>query len=173
MRTLCSIHIFKEVAPDVFANNSISAALVSNEPLTAYILLLYGSTTISKTSLHGPQAYNENSGFDLYSASDHLPKTLSNPIKGPSYDVAVTPWQDAIGTTKSRWEWLGEKTTVAELKSQSPGYPGCITPPPGDENSLVTRPELDIFGLAMVGGGHVFGVAHIYGKPLRLYSYVD
>lgn len=41
MRCLCSIHVFQEVAPDSFANNAISASLVGNEPLRAYILLLY------------------------------------------------------------------------------------------------------------------------------------
>jgi hypothetical protein len=40
MRCLCSIHIFDEVRPNVFANNSISAALVNNEPLRAYIAML-------------------------------------------------------------------------------------------------------------------------------------
>lgn len=40
MRCLCSIHIFREVAPDCFANNRISAVLVGNEPLRAYILML-------------------------------------------------------------------------------------------------------------------------------------
>lgn len=41
MRCLCSIHIFREVGPDRFANNRVSAALVGNEPLRAYILMLY------------------------------------------------------------------------------------------------------------------------------------
>jgi hypothetical protein len=41
MRTLCSIHVFDEVAPDVYTNNQTSAALVNNEPLRAYILLLF------------------------------------------------------------------------------------------------------------------------------------
>ena len=40
MRCLCSIHIFKEVQPDRFANNHVSAALVGNEPLRAYIVML-------------------------------------------------------------------------------------------------------------------------------------
>lgn len=43
MRCLCSIHIFKEVQPDRFANNEVSAALVKNEPLRAYIVMLYVS----------------------------------------------------------------------------------------------------------------------------------
>jgi hypothetical protein len=41
MRCLCSMHIFKEVQPDRFANNVVSAALVNNEPLRAYIVMLY------------------------------------------------------------------------------------------------------------------------------------
>ena len=59
---------------------------------------------------------------------------------------------------------MGEKTTIAEVKSQPLGYPGSITPPSGDDDNTIARPELDIFGLAMVGGGQVFGAAHIYGK---------
>jgi hypothetical protein len=40
LRCLCSIHIFREVAPDQYANNAISASLVANEPLRAYVMLL-------------------------------------------------------------------------------------------------------------------------------------
>ncbi len=39
LRCLCSVGVFKEMAPDCFANNGISEALVGNEPLRAYILL--------------------------------------------------------------------------------------------------------------------------------------
>lgn len=41
MRCLCSIHIFRESSDGMFANNAISAALVGNEPLRAYIVMLY------------------------------------------------------------------------------------------------------------------------------------
>ena len=40
MRCLTSNHIFREVPGGKFANNRISAALVGNEPLRAYVLLL-------------------------------------------------------------------------------------------------------------------------------------
>ena len=40
MRCLCSNHVFREVDGGKFANNRISAALVGNEPLRAYVLLL-------------------------------------------------------------------------------------------------------------------------------------
>lgn len=101
----------------------------------------------------------------MYSASDHLPKTLSDPKKGPSYDVSVTAFQDAVGTSKPRWEWLEEKLPVEQLKSSSSGYPGTpgLDLKNGTTDSMVPRPELAVFGLAMLGGGRVFGVAHVYG----------
>lgn len=39
-RILCTIHIFQEVAENRFANNRISAALVHNEGLRAYVQML-------------------------------------------------------------------------------------------------------------------------------------
>jgi hypothetical protein len=41
LRCLCSIHIFRQIGTDRFANNRISAALQNNEPLRAYVQLLY------------------------------------------------------------------------------------------------------------------------------------
>jgi len=104
------------------------------------------------------------SNLDLYTASDHLPKYLLG-SKGASYDVTETPFQDAVGTTKPRWEWLEEKTPAQELSACGVGYPGIpqaknIT----NKDELVARPEHEVFGLAMLGGGMVFGSAHPYGK---------
>lgn len=76
------------------------------------------------------------------------------------------PFQEAVGTSKSRWEWLEEKVTVRELRSKSASYPGFLDPTVSaadDEESVVSRPELENFGLAMVGGGRVLGTAHVYG----------
>lgn len=135
-----------------FANNTISAALVSNEPLRAYVQLV------------------NSEGF---TASDRLPKTLLDPETGPSYDVAKTAWQDAVGTTKTRWEWVEERVPedkLIETGGHYPGIPSLVLEPqmPG-EDGLVSRPELEIMGLSMVGGGRVFGAAHVYGTfPLSV-----
>ena len=149
MRCLCSIHIFQESEPNVFANNGISAALVGNEPLRAYIMLF---------------------GFDLYTASDHLPRTLLDPKKGKSYEVEETAVQSAVGTTKPRWEWLEETIPGQELLNPSgQAYPGAFGPDlqaalqSTDAQGLVKRPELATFGLAMLGGGRVTGTAHLFG----------
>lgn len=112
-----------------------------------------------------------HSGADLYTSSDHLLSTLLSPTKGPSYRVEETAFQDAVGTTKPRWEWLEEKVPREQLGSQGAGYPGLPrrvnrSGGEGASNELVSRPELEVFGLAMLGGGMVFGAAHPYGKPV-------
>ena len=149
LRCLCSNHIFREVAPDVFANNVTSAALVNNEPLRAYVLLF---------------------NSDIYTASDHLPRFLLGD-KGHSFKVDETPWQDAFGTTRSRWDWLEEKCTPRDLmKASGAGYPGLpsFKDKEVDEafgEKMISRPEHKLFGLAMLGGGLVSGAAHPYGEP--------
>ena len=149
LRTLCSNHVFTEVSPDHFANNVISAALVDNEPLRAYVL---------------------NFNLDLYAASEHMPKALLDKIKGPSYRVDETAWQDAIGTNKSRWDWLEEKVLPDEFSKGGSNYPSITwsktalhDTPNAQEGRLVSRPEHEIFNLSMLGGGRVHGAAHPYG----------
>lgn len=150
LRTLCSNHIFAEASPNHFTNNVISAALVGNEPLRAYIL---------------------NFNLDLYAASEHFPKALLDKVKGPSYQVDETAWQDALGTKMSRWDWLEEKVSPDQVSKHGAGYPGVPQPETlmnGDldspEKPMVARPEHQIFNLSMLGGGRVHGAAHPYGQ---------
>lgn len=117
-----------------------------------------------------------NSALELYSTSDHLPRVLFDKKIGGSYDVAETAFQAAVSTQKPRWEWFEEKITVQDLRNGHCGTNGGRSGYPGpfgteldkavegkDGPELVPRPELAIFNLAMVGGGKVFGEAHIYG----------
>ncbi|KAL4940293.1 hypothetical protein BDV06DRAFT_230434 [Aspergillus oleicola] len=145
LRCLCSLHVFKQIGPDHFANNRISAALIKNEPLRAYV-----------------QLFN----LDIYTASDQLPRYLLGNT-GASYKVNETAWQKAVGTTKARWDWLAERVSLDEVRPRNAPYPGLIDVKhltPGADG-LFTRPELDNFGLAMVGGGKVSGAAHAYDFP--------
>ena len=110
------------------------------------------------------------SNFDIYTASDHLPKYLLG-TKGASYDVTETAFQCAVGTTKPRWDWLAEKISPEQISPETGvGYPGVpsaanVNVKPND-NGKVTRPELENFGLAMIGGGKTSGAAHPYGEYL-------
>ena len=149
MRALCFSHIFIETSTECFANNVVSAALVNNEPLRAYILMF---------------------NLDFYNASDYVPKALLDKVKGPSYKVNETAWQDALGTDKSLWDWLDEKVSLDDMSTPAGSYPGV--PQPEEflkaldvkEQALIDKPEHEIFSLSMVGGGRVYGAAHLYGQ---------
>lgn len=122
-----------------------------------------------------------NSGWDLYTASDALPRALLDPEIGSSYAVNESAWQKALGTTKERWNWLEEGTTGTELNNGGFGaYPGPFGPnvaaaiQNNSQEESINRPELDIFGLAMLGGGRVFGVAHLFGMlKIHLHQVLD
>ncbi|PKY04557.1 S-adenosyl-L-methionine-dependent methyltransferase [Aspergillus campestris IBT 28561] len=150
LRCLCSSHILKEPEPDIFANNRISSALVNNEPLRAYILMFHA---------------------DLFSCAEHLPHTLFDREWGPSYDVHKTAFQRAMGTSQSRWEWLEGQPLENEGISEAwrTNYPGI----PGQETVVKQsgaafqqqRPELQLFSVAMVGGGRVTTRTHVEDYP--------
>jgi hypothetical protein len=114
------------------------------------------------------RAYVQLVNSEAFSASDRLPRNLLDPVTGPSYDVTKTAWQDAVGVKKSRWDWIEERVEQDQLLDSGGHYPGIpslvLEPQPKGEDGLVARPELAIMGLAMVGGGRVFGAAHVYGK---------
>lgn len=110
---------------------------------------------------------------EAFSASDRLPRNLLHPESGPSYDVTKTAWQDAVQTTKSRWDWIEERVEQDKLLDSGGHYPGIpsvvIEPQQKEEDGLVARPELAIMGLAMIGGGRVFGAAHVHGESRFLH----
>lgn len=150
MRQLCSVHIFSEVTESCFANNRISAALVGNPGLRAYVQLF---------------------GLHIYAASEHLPRYLLG-AKGASYKVNETAFHDAMATDKPLWEWMTERHPPDQVVSNGPGYPGVPDlsnwDRTVDDDGCMGRPELDNFALAMVAGGKTSGAAHAFGKSSHL-----
>lgn len=82
--------------------------------------------------------------------------------------MAETAFQEAVGTIKPRWDWLAERAPPKKITNADIGYPGVPDPKNWilrpDSKGLVGRPELENFGLAMVGGGMVSGAAHPFGE---------
>lgn len=145
--------MFSAKSSPVYFPTISSQPLVDNEPLRAYIALL---------------------SWDPYAASEALPKTLLAPESKDSYAVTNTTFQRAMGTKKERWAWLEEGTTPVELEQHHSGkgtYSGPFGPDVAEKvkqrrpDEQVRRPELDVFGLAMLGGGVVLGSAHLYDFP--------
>ncbi|KAI1760579.1 S-adenosyl-L-methionine-dependent methyltransferase [Hypoxylon sp. FL1150] len=147
LRTLCSIHVFEEIAENKFRNNRISSALVSNPGLRAYVQMF---------------------GLHVYAASEHFPRYIVGP-KGASYKVNETPFQAAAGTNKSLWDWMTERLPSDLVVSDGPGYPGVPDLSKYnvmfDHKGLVGRPELHNLAAAMVGGGKTWGAAHAFDFP--------
>nr|BBL33419.1 putative methyltransferase [Lachnum palmae] len=150
LQCLASNHILRLSGPERFANNRISQCLVHNEPMRAYVM---------------------NFNLDLYTAAERLPKYLLGP-KGASYSVTEAAWHEAIGTKKPRWDWLAERVSPSEIQNDGIGYPGVpdssqwahLKP---DADGKVARPELEIFGPAMVGGGRATGPSQPFDFPWK------
>lgn len=107
----------------------------------------------------------------MMAAAMHLPRVLSDPLLGPSYEDTTAPFQIAMGTTKSYWEWMEETPRVKDLKEGRVGdyYTGVwgsqleSTVKGRADDECVPRPELSLFGMAMQGSGRVGGRAHFHG----------
>lgn len=118
--------------------------------------------------------------MDIFTTADCLPVALKDPVLGPSYRTNETAFNLALGTSKSRWQWLEEQVhqdSRAANGGNSRGYPrlmaGFEAHSSGKGSStegtttgpLVPRPELAIFGLAMVGGGRLTSTPHLFDYP--------
>ncbi|KAL4250246.1 hypothetical protein ABKN59_003125 [Abortiporus biennis] len=73
-----------------------------------------------------------------YDASAKLPQVLVDPIKSQSESDRQAAFQASIGSNKTLWEWLEEPITL----------------PDGTKGA---KPDLELFGLSMVGVGRVQG----------------
>lgn len=84
-----------------------------------------------------------------------------------------TAFQDALGTTKTRWDWLAERVPDKRIMPAGPGYPGVPDisnrSQRPDKDGLIGRAELEIFSLAMVGGGRIFAAAQAFGKYINIH----
>lgn len=111
----------------------------------------------------------QSSAFDFYAASERFPRYLLGP-NGASYDVTKTPLNEALGTDKPYWDWLAVKIKPEDIgKGSGVGYSGVPDPKSWshlkpDADGLIKRPELENFGLGMVGGGKVSGSALPFGE---------
>ncbi|KAI1499394.1 O-methyltransferase [Biscogniauxia marginata] len=159
MRSLASEHIFRQVGLDRFANNTISRAMVDNEPVRSWVAL---------------------QGLAAFTAADHLPATLVDPVMGPSYEFTATPFNRAFGTTLSFYDWLTRKIPASQataLYKPATSHPqfgasasasvrkGQEEKEEEEEEDLVPRPEETLFNSAMVGSGRVSGDAHVFDYP--------
>ncbi|KAI0077246.1 S-adenosyl-L-methionine-dependent methyltransferase [Panus rudis PR-1116 ss-1] len=93
LRVLATKHCFKEVSPNVFANNRLSMVLTSDNNLPALAALMYDDFTVSDEGL--------KAGAQLYEA-------LSDPAMGSSDANNQTAFNLAFNHSGTLWEYFAK-----------------------------------------------------------------
>ncbi|KAF9465738.1 S-adenosyl-L-methionine-dependent methyltransferase [Collybia nuda] len=100
LRYLATRHIFREVTPDVFANNKLSSALIKTNGKTVKELK---AKPLEKYENSGNAAFVGHLVGEGLKSSSAMIDFLKNSRKG-----ANSPFNMAWGTNKSLWDWYAE-----------------------------------------------------------------
>ncbi|KAK7002289.1 O-methyltransferase-domain-containing protein [Favolaschia claudopus] len=96
LRLLATHNIFREVKPNVFANNRISAALDKGKPSS----VLYEKRTERLVGTNGTTAFLELVTDEIFKSMAYLTETLLDPKEGE------LPFNRAFGTDQLMFDWL-------------------------------------------------------------------
>lgn len=114
-----------------------------------------------------------------YSASDFLPRVLSNAALGDSYDPTKTAFQQAVGTRLSLFDWMQQKVLASDTdwrpvqarrhpaEDDAHGSSGKSNPNLTPSEEIVRRPEVALFNLAMAGLGRGTEQYSVYEFPWK------
>jgi len=127
LRLCATHHIFKEVAPDVFANNRLSSMMDSMKPSQEVI-----ENPVDKhVGTPGVAALIEHTGDVVMKGSAVLKEVLTDEKRGMSDDFHDSPFNVAYKTEKTFWDWLEEPGNEKHLKRFSAAMAGAaaVDPP--------------------------------------------
>ncbi|KAI0045354.1 S-adenosyl-L-methionine-dependent methyltransferase [Auriscalpium vulgare] len=162
LRYLATRHVFREVTPNVFANNRVSSFLVKARPFDE---LKPGSLT--KYNGAPAAAFVGHVADEVFTSAVHIPSHICDP-KG--YE---SPFNMAYKTKKAVWEWYEEpenewrgRRFTASMKGAGDHFPPSIFTEGFDWKSLKE-------GSVVVDvGGSVGAVALILAKAFPHLKYV-
>ncbi|KAF8992825.1 hypothetical protein BDQ17DRAFT_1432113 [Cyathus striatus] len=125
LRYLATRHVFKEVTPDVFANNAISSLLMKDKTLEEI-----ASDPIGKFD-----------GSPLAAGDDMLKSTayLSNFLQNPGNNG--TPFNMALGTDLKMWDWYQETETSRDLDASQRQWLEAPSDSPHTFDKLALKPN--------------------------------
>ncbi|KAK0473419.1 S-adenosyl-L-methionine-dependent methyltransferase [Armillaria novae-zelandiae] len=141
LRLLATEHIFKEVTPDVFANNRISSLLDTGKSIDRLI----ESPQCKLDGGVGIAAFVSHTGGYSLKFTSYLAETMQDPLFAHSEDHVKAPFNYALKTDLPFWQWLdlpeneyerrkfGLAMTCAPLHSMLEGFEWGLLP----KNSLV------------------------------------
>ncbi|KAJ3535874.1 hypothetical protein NM688_g6916 [Phlebia brevispora] len=101
LRMLCTNHIFREVSPNIFANNRISSALDTGKPVAQIIQ----NAEMKHDRTNGLAALIEHCADDDMKASAYLPETLLSPVMAKSEEPTETAFNKAFNTNLPWFSW--------------------------------------------------------------------
>ncbi|KAJ3555091.1 hypothetical protein NM688_g2768 [Phlebia brevispora] len=127
LRLLATNHIYKEVAPDVFANNRLSSFLDTGKPVAA--ILEAPENKFDGTS--GISAVLEHLTDEGLKVSGYLAETIMDPHTSLSEEANETAFNKAFGTTLSGFAWVELPENHLRLKRFTIGMKGTqnMVPP--------------------------------------------
>ncbi|TFK47376.1 O-methyltransferase [Heliocybe sulcata] len=108
-RVLATHHIFREVKPNVFANNRISSSYdtgKSTEWLASH------PHAEKHEGTNGASALFDHNTDEIFKASAYLYETMLSPETSHSFSATKAPLQVAFNTDKLWWDWVEEPFNV-------------------------------------------------------------
>ncbi|KAH9994290.1 S-adenosyl-L-methionine-dependent methyltransferase [Russula vinacea] len=127
LRLLATSHIFKEVSPDVFANNRLSSALDTGKSVEE----LLASPESKHIGTFGMTSYIEQSR-PSFKTSSYFTETLLDPEFGHAYEANKTAFNKAYNVNEDIWSWMERpenrlhlvrfRASMNGLKNACPAY---------------------------------------------------
>ncbi|KAI0267887.1 S-adenosyl-L-methionine-dependent methyltransferase [Gloeopeniophorella convolvens] len=102
LRYLASRHVFREISPDVYANNRISSFLIKSKPIEEL-----KKNKLTRYEDAPAAAFVGHITDESFKGAAHLTKYVRERPKGTN-----TPWNLASGKKSSIWQWFKEPDNV-------------------------------------------------------------
>ncbi|KAJ7046068.1 O-methyltransferase [Mycena alexandri] len=127
LRLLATHHVFREVTPDVFANNRISSVIDKGKPSE----LCFEKPSEKYIGTSGLGAYLEHITDEGMKSSSYMTDALVDPATAFSEDPTSTPFSRAFSTTASMFAWYESPENKERLVRFGVGQAGStkIDPP--------------------------------------------
>lgn len=120
LRLLATRHVFKEVKPNVFANNKLSSLLDTSKTVEE----IRADPVNKHTGTPGVAALLEHTTDEVMKASAYLTEVLYDPVKKSSEEPQHAPLARAFNTNKTYFDWLEEPGNEHRLKRFSVAMEG-------------------------------------------------
>ncbi|KAK0458974.1 O-methyltransferase-domain-containing protein [Desarmillaria tabescens] len=112
MRFLATHHIFKEISPDVYANNRLSSICDTGKPLAK----LLDSPLEKHDGTNGIAALIGHCADEDYKGAGYITEHLTNPETAQEDSAEHSPMMQAFGCDLGVWNWLEQPSNQLRLR---------------------------------------------------------